>query len=263
MIWPAVEFPSLFFQEVNVVVLDSGGYEVLWETSGNVPWDGFDYRQFLAGIRDHVSNLVVVNFDRVGPLEMQITEAMKDFGEISGVAKDFLVKPVSGDQNVVGVALLMKHSAELSHFDLIGITAEELGNSFMRRCRSIVILRDLLNSAGLDTPIHIFGAISPDEVIAYFLCGADVFDGLGWLRWGVRQERLAVVKEIAAEKPYWSLTDDELRSLVWKENLRFLFRLQEELRRYASNGNLAELISTFPRAALAAEAAKTAGAEIR
>ena len=133
----------------------------------------------------------------------------------------------------------------------------------MRRCRSIVILRDLLTNAGLATPIHIFGAISPDEVIAYFLCGADVFDGLGWLRWGVRQKRLTVVKEIAAEKPYWSLTDDELQSLVWKKNLRFLFRLQEELRRYASNGNLAELISTFPRAELAAEAAKTAGAEIR
>ena len=70
----------------------------------------------------------------------------------------------------------------LKRFSVIGIAAREAGSSFLKRCSSIVMLRNLLNDAGLDMPIHVFGAINPYEALAYFFCGADIFDGLNWLR---------------------------------------------------------------------------------
>ncbi len=32
-------------------------------------------------------------------------------------------------------------------------------------------------------PLHIFGCLTPKEIIMYYLCGADIFDGLSWQRY--------------------------------------------------------------------------------
>ena len=125
------------------------------------------------------------------------------------------------------------------------------------------MLRDLLNDVSMDTPIHVFGAINPSEVLTYFFCGADIFDGLNWLRLAFRAHGSIPIDEAVMEDLKWNLTDQDLLTSEWTSNLGFLYRLQEAMQRYATNGDLESLVEEFPIARQSARMAEIAGAEIR
>ncbi len=253
---------------VNVVIVDSGLYETSKEySSGKLhasaltgEWTRARYHDSVRDIGQK-GNVILVNFDEAGKLEEQIERSSEDFSHAPRAVSDFLVKPTD-PTGLVNLPKLTQHQEALRQFDIIGITAREVGNSFLRRCGSVVTLRNLLNDTGLSTPIHVFGAINPYEVLTYFLCGADIFDGLNWLRLAFRSHASLPVDESAMEDMKWNLTDLDLLAEEWTHNLRFLYQLQEALRRYAANGDLASLIEEFPLARQAAYIAEIAGAEI-
>ena len=255
---------------VNVVILDSGLYETKDESIESTGlnssprvanWTRELYHETVKGVGKG-SNAILVNFDHVGELEDQIERASEDFSLAPHAASDFLVKPTKSSE-WVNIPKLSQHLEALSQFDVIGITARESGDSFLKRCSSIVMLRDLLNDAGLDTPIHVFGAIKPYEVLTYFFCGADIFDGLNWLRLSFRGESSIPIDESAIEHLKWNLPDSDLLAEEWTNNLRSLYRLQEALQDYAANGSLETLKVEFPIARRAAHIADLAGAEFR
>ena len=86
-----------------------------------------------------------------------------------------------------------------------------------------------LYDAGLVLPIHVFGAITPQEILAYFFCGADVLDGLNWLRLLFREDGPIPIEAAAFEGTNAGLTDWELHTAGWTANLRILYRLQTAL----------------------------------
>lgn len=255
---------------VNVAILDSGLYETrvrkpnLNATECSPHSENWSREQYLEAVQSMGAqgNLILVNFDQVGRLEDQIKLAVQDFSTAPRAASDFLVKPADPSE-LVNVAKLAKFGDSLKQFSVIGITAREAGDSFLERCRSIVMLRDLLNDADLDTPVHVFGAIKPYEVLAYFLCGADIFDGLSWLRWSLREYGSVPIDETSTEDMQWTLTDWELHTLQCTQNLTLLFRLQQAMQEYAVSGCLEALITEFPLARKAARIAGIAGAEVR
>ena len=266
----AGRIPADVANMVNVVIVDSGLYETNkgWIDSGerHTPlrasdWTREQYHEVVKSIHER-GNTVLVNFDQVGNVEDQIARATEDFSLATCAASDFLVKP-SDHKELVNVPKLTQHLEELKQFSVIGITAREAGNSFLKRCSSIVMLRDILNDAGLDTPIHVFGAINPYEVLAYFFCGADIFDGLNWLRLAFRNSGSVPINETATEDTQWHLTDWELQAVQCTYNLTLLFRLQEAMREYAASGTLESLVEEFPLSRRAARIAEIAGAEIR
>ena len=255
---------------VNVVIVDSGLYETNkgWLESGDrhVPppdtrWTRKQYHETVKRIGDG-GNAMLINFDHVGTLEDQIDRASKDFSLAPHAASDFLIKPTDVTE-WVNIPKLSQYLEALKQFDAIGITARESGGSFLKRCSSIVTLRELLNDAGLDTPIHVFGAINPYEVLAFFFCGADIFDGLNWLRLAFRSDGSVPIDESALEDMKWNLPEADLHSEEWTNNLRFLYRSQEAMQEYALNGNFESLVEEFPIARRAARIAEIAGAEIR
>ena len=255
---------------VNLAILDSGLYETrvrrldLNATESYPHPEDWAREQYLEAVQviGAQGNLVLVNFDHVGRLEDQIELAVVDFSTAPRAASDFLIKPADPAE-LVNVAKLAQIADALKHFSVIGITAREAGDSFLERCRSIVMLRDLLNDAGLDTPVHVFGAIKPYEVLAYFLCGADIFDGLSWLRWSLRDYGSVPIDETATEDMQWTLTDWELHTVQCTQNLTLLFGLQQAMKEYAVSGCLDALIAKFPIARKAARVADIAGAEVR
>jgi hypothetical protein len=44
-------------------------------------------------------------------------------------------------------------------------------------------LRDQLDATDVDRPIHVFGGLDPLHTPLYFAAGAEIFDGLSWLRY--------------------------------------------------------------------------------
>ena len=262
--------PSDVANMVNVILLDSGLYETDkgWTNSGHKDtpsstpiWTRLQYHETANTVGED-GNAILVNFDHVGRLEEQIERASEDFSLAPHAASDFLVKPTNPSE-WVNIPKLSQHLKALRQFDVIGITARESGDSFLKRCSSIVMLRDLLNDAALDTPIHVFGAIKPYEVLAYFFCGADIFDGLNWLRLSFQGEYSIPIDELAIGHLKWKLPDSDLLAEEWTNNLRTLYRLQEALQDYASHGNLETLEVEFPLARRAAHIANIAGAEFR
>ena len=255
---------------VNVVILDSGLYETKTESvephyfhthASEFIWTKEHYHEVVKGMGKG-GNIILINFDHVGRLDDQITKASKDFSLASHAASDFLVKPAD-EAEWVNIPKLGYHLEALKQFSVIGITAREAGNSFLKRCSSIVMLRDLLDGADLDTPIHVFGAINLYEVLAYFFCGADIFDGLNWLRLAFRENSAVPIDESAMENMKWNLSDLDLLTGEWTNNLRVLYRLQEAMQEYAENGDLAALAREFPIARRAVQIAEIAGAETR
>ncbi len=257
--------PAEALLATNVVVLDSGGYETnnVYPTqelcSCDNQWSLERYRTSVADIQE-LANVVAVSFDRYSGLESQIEGASEDMSIAQTASFDFLIKPRSGQQ-IVNIAELSRHVMQLSQFPVIGVTAREIGYSFLNRCRSIVTLRTILDESQLAIPIHVFGAIRPFEVLTYFLCGADIFDGLDWLRFEFRPGNDIPLDSIAWEHMQWIQPDEALRWNSWSNNLNFLYRLQQAIREYATGGDFDDLTDEFPDAIGAARIAHLAGAQ--
>ena len=261
--------PADVTDEVNLVLVDSGMYEVRTKVGAPIytlppvashNWSRRQYSSLAGGI-DPMSNTILVNYDCPGPITRQIKHAVGDFSHAPHAASDFLVKPEFPSQ-LVNVGRLGTHSEELKQFNMVGITAEEAGDSLKKRCRMIVTLRNALLDAGLDLPIHVFGALKPIEVLAYFLCGADVFDGLSWLRFSFNGNGSMPIEESAFDDEKADLAAFELRTVEGLANLRVLYRLQESMYRYCTTRNLDDLTQDFPLASRAARVAELAGAVI-
>ena len=261
--------PAGVTDEVNLVLIDSGMYEV--RNKVGVPIYGYppaashnwSKRQYsnVAGRIDASSNAILVNYDCPGPIDRQIQHAEEDFSHAPHAASDFLAKPES-PARLVNVARLAEYSDKLRQFEIVGITGVEAGNSLKKRCSMIVMLRNALADAGLELPIHVFGALKPVEVLAYFFCGADVFDGLSWLRFSFGEYGSKPIEEVAFEDGKADLGDLELVTAERLINLRVLYSLQTSLHRYCTNRNLDDLAQDFPLARRAAHIAELSGAVI-
>ena len=257
-------------ETVNLTFFDSGQYETNGQfvnfSGRHVPvssasWTRDRHRKTLAAI-DKTANIVLVNFDRPGAIGDQLASALQDFSLVPSAATDFLLKP-EPQTELVNVAKLSTYSRDLGQFDVIGITAREAGSALLARCSSIVMLRNTLTDAGLDLPIHVFGAITPKEVLTYYFCGADIFDGLNWLRQAFRDHGTIPIEEAVFEAMKWKKAETDLFEAERTHNLRILYRLQEALRQYSDTGDMESLAEEFPAAREAAMLAEIAGSEIR
>ncbi len=262
--------PANVTDTMNLTVYDSGLYETSEQLASaggehtlpcSTNWTRSRYHKTIAEI-DSTANIMLVNFDHRGILEEQLEFASEDFSIVPSAATDFLLKPEPATE-MVNISKLALCTRDLNQFDVIGITAREAGNSLIKRCRSVIMLRDILNDACLDMPIHIFGAITPLEILTYFFCGADVFDGLNWLRLSFKTITSVPIEEVAFEKPNWNISELDILDVERTRNLRTLYQLQDRLRLYGTTYNFENLKDELPAAHKAAEIADIAGAEIR
>jgi hypothetical protein len=259
----AVELSDL----ADLVLLDSGVYETkpvavaidgYHPPATNDEWARDSYHQCLGTVRPD-ANVVAVSFDHYGPIEEQVKLAVEDFSHAPTAASDFLLKPVSADA-IVDAAAVRACASQLSQFQVLGVTEQELGYSLLQRCRTLIALRVALTEVGLRMPIHVFGTITPGAVLAYFLSGSDIFDGLNWLRFAYGLHGLEPIAETVLEEGAWD-QPDEARFLQHAiQNLRFLSRLQDEMRSYCRTGDFQSLTDAVPVAERAARAAAAAGA---
>lgn len=246
--------PETFETLADIVVVDSGVYEggkepvaveaYLPPPSGS-GWSRSDYRSFLNSVGDRwrSTNTIIVSFDTFAPFTEQIRAAREDFEGVVGAATDLLLKP----EEEGGLhSQFSRLDDNLRGFDVLGVTERELGSSAMERCRALVRLRAALTRAGLNIPIHVFGSITPAAVTAYFLCGADMFDGLNWLRTSLDLQWAGATSEFAVAHGLASEDDHNVQLELWRRNLRVLRRTQGALRRFTVDRDIAGLTAALP-----------------
>lgn len=232
---------------VGVIILDSGGYEVSGDRdlsevrdspAGKLPWDSGLYKKVLKNWPKQKPTIVVSYDDpkvRI-PFADQIEAAVELFKGCSGHLRTLLIKPESQGQYTTESALehaCTKAGCEaLRGFDVIGLTEKELGTSMLDRMVAIARFRDHLDANNVKAPIHIFGALDPLSTCLYFVAGAEIFDGLTWIRYAYRNGICVYIDNAAALKWDIGLSHNRIRATIMVDNLNEIDLLTDRLRQF-------------------------------
>lgn len=217
--------------------LDSGRYEVEvlgtgWQTEqqlqGLQPWSEELYVE--SAKNTALEGDVLVSYDdrSLNPTD-QIKKSLSLFASIGvrDIKRDLLLHP-----NGMAPHTLAEVIADLAPgIDMIGLTEKDIsypwfiGTSYIRQLR--VELDTLLDRY---VPIHIFGCFDPQTIPYFFFSGADIFDGLAWMRYYFREGHAFYDKEFEYDTAPEKLlhAGGAIRSLL-AHNIEELERLRADI----------------------------------
>lgn len=234
----------------EMIFVDSGGYEISTDRDYSSvidplpppgPWAIENLESVLDSWPEEIP-AAFVSFDRPDdrkPFAEQVIDARKLFRKRRQHLTLLLLKPETKDQTTLNKVIqsAIADAAELGSFDIIGITEKELGRTMLDRMAQIAKLRLAMDEADVKNPLHIFGALDPLSVCLYYIAGAEIFDGLTWLRYGYR-DGLSIYKHNLGVVEYGlHVSDDLVRSRTLSNNYYALQKLQQSLREYETTKN--------------------------
>ena len=229
--------PELILQEDSRVrIWDSGGYETRvcptcknsanfkkWDentyiqTANRIPWNGLD---------------VLVSYDTpCDPrcIQQQVEKALHLYTKVKGTyAKDLLVHvPHNTDPDVLAEIL----GPYTNEFQILGLTEKEIAPTWAHGVYFIKRLRSALSALDTerDIPIHVFGCFDLKRVVRFALAGADIFDGLTWLRYLFLNGKTLYRTEIEHTLPVEKLLTANIELSMMIHNLRDMERLRSNL----------------------------------
>lgn len=227
----------------NITFIDSGGYEVSDYHDHSAVFrhpapEGADWNEDkLKTVLDKWPKrepAVIISFDnRAMPLPKQMGLARKLFAQYSDQMSDFIIKPDNKKSGkYIDMDSVIPHVKEFVHFDIIGVTEKELGNSMLNRMLNIAKLRKALDNVNIKNPIHVFGSLDPISSCLYFFAGAEIFDGLTWLRYSYYEGK-AVYYQNHGMLEYGVFQDDDfMKARTFRENIYYMIRLQSQMQEF-------------------------------
>ncbi len=236
----------------RLIFIDSGGYELGLDFDSTEfkiaqyrPRDGYgrkEYEAVLDSIDRYKHSIMIANFDysmKPVPIDKQIADARKLFRKYPGVLSDFILKPWT--KGYIDVQQLSPADIQnLKDFTVVGVTEKNLGKSLWDRLQAIARLRSRLNREGVNAAIHIWGGLDPIITPLYFFAGAEIFDGVSWLRY-------AYVNGLAVNKHCCSVfnLDEGVKASIeisdplrLMKNCQYLNGMGDKLRQWHSEGGV-------------------------
>lgn len=235
-IHPPFDAPSLIF-------LDSGGYEASKDTElsdfgdkEHEPkcWSQAMHEAQLANWKPSVPS-VLISYDHPKerlPIKAQIERAKRMAPDREGFLRELLLKPEKSTQSLLQIQDIISNVHALAEFDIVGVTEKEVGNSIFERMKNLALLRRALDKAGLETPIHVFGSLDTVTTPMYFLAGADIFDGLTWLRFAFHEGNTLYKHNYGALKFGVATKAHVIDGRCWNDNYYYMKKMELEMRRY-------------------------------
>jgi hypothetical protein len=137
--------------------------------------------------------------------------------------------------------------------DVIGFPEREIGPNILQACLFIKKLRQKLDENKIFKPIHIFGCSDPKSIILFVLSGADLFDGLGWIKYAFYRDRYENAERTqlpflkchceACEGVDWSnITNPEYEYCLLLHNLFTIDEFFIEIREAIIQGKIIQLL---------------------
>jgi len=240
--------PSELFRVPEVVLLDSGGYELAIDYDPTVavrnvykPKRGFKERQYRKILRtiDPTLPMIIASFDwgyRKLETKAQMEEAQNFFADFRQFSCSLLIKP-GGNRRYLDVDEIAGQVTRLRYFDVVGVTERELANDLLDKLKAVAKLRAAMDRKGVTAPIHIWGGLDPTLTPLYFFAGAEIFDGVSWLRYAYH-DGIAIYRDSVALLSAFGIncTTNYLRSRILMDNVNGLKALQIALRQFADSG---------------------------
>jgi len=236
----------------SLLFLDSGGYEVSQDRDlADVVQDDYKPKEWSKEKYLSVLNnwsykrpTVIVSYDHPQnkySTSHQIKIAKVWFKGRQNILSEILIKPEPRNQTV-SVDNVIENVELLNDFAIIGFTEKELGRSILERMESIARIRIAMREKDINRPIHIFGSLDMLSTPLYFIAGADIFDGLTWLRYGyamglsIYEQNFGLITALPLDS-----TDLYARMKRVLSNLDELARLKQRMSNYLGDGNIKKL----------------------
>ena len=230
------------FDFAQAIFLDSGGYEASKDIELSEDrekeyepkvWTQEEYRSVLSGWSSNRPT-VFVSYDHPDhrlTTSDQIDRADTSLPIGSNVFREILFKPETKEECEINISAVLENIHRLSSFDAIGVTEKEIGQNLQSRMVNIARIRQALITAGLDKkPIHVFGSLDTISTPLFFVAGADIFDGLTWLRYAYH-EGLTIYRQNFAVLNHGTGTRSDLgEALCLKSNYLYLKELTIEMK---------------------------------
>jgi hypothetical protein len=235
--------PAQFTLTPELIFIDSGGYEISTDRDYSsvidpLPapeeWDISKWESVVSSWSGEIP-AVAVSYDHHEerlPFTEQVELARKRFRCCPQHLHSLLIKPEKATQNLLTEALrsTIASASELGSFDLVSVTEKELGRSMLDRMAQIAKLRIAMDEASVSAPIHVFGALDPLSVCLYYIAGAEVFDGLTWIRYAFDNGQCVYAHNNGALKYGINALDNQIKSRTLADNCYYLQDLQQKLR---------------------------------
>jgi hypothetical protein len=234
----------------ELLIVDSGGYETSAHVAveeldtqevGRRGWTEADYAALLGRFPAEATNVAGVSFDKDEPpynersYDDQIAHAQEFFARYPHLVSICLLKP-EPRRRTHDIERLAGLASRLNAFDVLGLTDKELGSSLRERIVTVMRFREVLDNAGIPKPIHVFGALDPLFVPLYFAAGADVFDGLTWLRYGFWHGLVLHREARALIEGKLDLKDDAREYALLVDNLAAVDQLERQMTQFVEYG---------------------------
>ncbi|MBI5692023.1 MAG: hypothetical protein HZC55_18230 [Verrucomicrobia bacterium] len=242
-----LEKPTAYFKNREVVLIDSGGYELAPDFDSTEPSQG-DYSRRPFTVTDYqavlrklprAAPLLIANFDwgtRHKPLKHQLEKGRDLFHGHSQWITNFIVKPTTKGRRHLNIAELRANVKEFRHFSVLGVTEKELGGDLLERLKNLAAIRAEMDRQGVTIPIHVWGGLDPLITPLYFFAGAEIFDGVSWLRYAYH-EGTAIYRDCYGLLTTGIETDlNGARALAMQNNLGALRRLTTSFQRFVDSG---------------------------
>lgn len=227
----------------SAIFLDSGGYEISRITdlsdvgdqaTGPLGWAEEDHAKLVAKWKPRIPS-VVISYDnpiKRHPLAEQIERAKGFKLSRPDIVREILLKPEKPGQNFIQMNSVLENVRSLAGFGIIGVTEKEIGNSVLERMVHIAKLRQALKKIDLNTPIHIFGSLDTVTTLFYFVAGADIFDGLTWLRYAFKDGRTLYRQDFGISDLGISTKAYKVDALCWGRNYTYMTDMELEMGRF-------------------------------
>jgi len=237
-----------------ITFVDSGGYEAgddydfsaTYRYKHHVDeWDLTKYQQVLKSWPDRVT-AVFVNYDKGTvrkSVKKQICEARRLFSQYPNQLHNFLLKPTHfcKGQVINTIRNSQPIMKEFGTFHIIGVTEKELGPSMLDRMEAVATLRRNLDFAGVSAPIQVFGALDPLSSSLYLLAGAEIFDGLTWLRFAYWERKCIYSHNHGVLHSGIDMHHDFIQSKMLSDNYNELRQIQLAFRDFVNTKDFHKL----------------------
>jgi hypothetical protein len=259
--------PDRHFRVTELLFIDSGGYELSPDYDSTEPKQGVreckpfrieEYSKILGKLPQSLP-IVATSWDAPGKsVDEQIADAQRFFNSFPHLTRNFLIKPTgtetrkqkkkksagtSGQKQTKHIAKkyidvakdVVPHIAKLRAFDILGVTEKELGKDLLHRLQSLARLRAAMDREDLTIPIHVWGGLDPVITPLYFFAGAEIFDGVSWLRYAYHNG-IAVYRDCCGILDGGIEPMDHVRAKALFGNLSCLRRITNSLRLFVDKG---------------------------
>jgi hypothetical protein len=231
----------------EIIFVDSGGYEVAnsydlstvyMSNNSKKEWSEDKLHDVYNSLPKDLA-LVLVNYDHPTQrliTEKQIEKAECFFHKYPYHLHTFLVKPENEEDASINMNSILNNIDKLGGFNIIGITEKELGDSILNKMTNIARIRIALDNAGLLMPLHIYGSLDPVTSILYFISGAEIFDGLTWLRYGFSDGYAWYYSNYGVKNHGVDKDEERIKLLMLQNNISYLATMKNQMKTFLLDG---------------------------